>query len=139
VLAGLDVVLRASPPPGDAAVRLRYQLDRIRAEAHELREIELLDVLRSGALPLPAAELRAAERLLGGDGGDVRARLGLAADATAEQLRAEAARQPARWRELAAHPVASTRVREAAQVLVRTCEQLAVEVDDPAGPRSPQR
>jgi hypothetical protein len=33
---------------------------------------------------------------------------------------------PTRWREL----VAPTRLREAAQVLVRTCEQLLVEVDD---------
>jgi Cu-Zn family superoxide dismutase len=31
---------------------------------------------------------------------------------------------------MAAHPVAPTRRREAAQVLVRTCGQLLVEVDD---------
>jgi signal transduction histidine kinase len=135
VLAGLDALLRTCPPAGDAAQELHYQLERIRAGAHELREIELLDVLRSGDLPLPDDELRAAERLLGADGADVRARLGLSADATVEQLRAEAARQPARWRELAAHPVTSTRVREAAQVLVRTCEELAVQVDDPAAAR----
>jgi hypothetical protein len=35
-----------------------------------------------------------------------------------------------RWQELATHPVTSTRVREAAQVLVHTCEQLVAEVDD---------
>jgi hypothetical protein len=132
VLAGLDALLRAAPPEGVVGGRLRYQLERIRAGAHELREIELLDLLRSGDLPLPENELRAAERLLGADGGDVAARLGLAADATVEQLRVEAARQPVRWRELAAHPVASTRLRDAAQVLVRTCEQLATEVDEPA-------
>ena len=130
VLAGLDALLTAAPPAGEGAAALRYQLERVRAGAHELREIELLDVLRAGDLALPDDQLRAAERLLGADGGDARARLGLAADAPPEQLRAEAARQPARWRELAAHPVTSTRVREAAQVLVRTCEELVVEVDD---------
>jgi hypothetical protein len=132
VLAGLDALLRTAPPAGDGGKRLRYQLERVRAGAHELREIELLDLLRSGDLPLPTDELRAAERLLGADGGDVAARLGLPADATVEQLRAEAARQPVRWQELAAHPVTSTRLRDAALVLVRTCEQLAAEVDDPA-------
>jgi signal transduction histidine kinase len=133
VLVGLDTVLRSSPPPGDDGRLLRYQLEQIRAGAHELREIELLDLLRSGDLRLPDDQLRAAERLLGGDGADLCARLGLAADATGEELRAAAAAQPARWRELAAHPVASTRVREAAQVLVRTCEQIVVEVDATAG------
>jgi hypothetical protein len=131
VLAGLDALLRTAPP-ADGGRQLRYQLERVRAGAHELREIELLDLLRSGDLPLPDDELRAAERLLGADGGDVADRLGLDAGATAEQLRAEAERQSVRWQELAAHPVASTRLRDAAQVLVRTCEQLAEEVDDAA-------
>jgi hypothetical protein len=139
VLAGLDAVLEASPPPGDAARALRYQLERVRAGAHELREIELLDALRSGEMGLPGEERRAAERLLGADGADVRVRLGVAAGASPGQLRSETAHQAARWRALAAHPVVSTRAREAAQVLVRTCEQLVAEVDDPdrsaGGPR----
>ena len=77
VLAGLDALLRTAPPASDGGKRLRYQLERVRAGAHELREIELLDLLRSGDLPLPDDELRVAERLLGADGGDVAARLGL--------------------------------------------------------------
>ncbi len=139
VLAGLEALLRTLPPAGEGARRLRYQLERVRTGAHELREIELLDVLRSGDLPLPDDERLAAERLLGANGGDVRARLGLASDATTEQLRAEAARQPARWKGLAAHPMTATRVREAANVLVRTCEQLVVEVDDRDVPPERQR
>jgi hypothetical protein len=131
VLAGLDAVLRTSPTPGGE--RLRYQLEQVRAGAHELREIELLDVLRSGDVHLPDEDLRVAERLLGADGDDARARLGLPADATTEELRVAAAAQPERWRNLAAHPLVSTRVREAAQVLVRTCEWLLAEVGaDPA-------
>jgi hypothetical protein len=131
VLAGLEVVLRASPPAGEAGRRLRYQLERVRAGAHELREAELLDLLRSGDLPLPDDIRQAAELLLGSDGADVRTRLGLDADATVDEVRAAAARQPGRWRELASHPMASSRVREASRVLVRTCEQLVIEVDEP--------
>jgi hypothetical protein len=130
VLAGLDALLNTAPPPGDAARRLRYQLERVRAGAHELREIELLDALRSGDLHLPDELARAAERLLGADGWDAPARLGLAPDATAEQLRVAVVHQPDRWRDLAVHPVVSTRVREFAQALVTTCERLAGEVDD---------
>jgi signal transduction histidine kinase len=132
VLAGLDAVLRAAPPAGDDGQRLHYQLERVRAGAHELREIELLDALRSGDLFLPDEERRAAELLLGADGEDARTRLGLGPDAPLEQMRAEAAEQPARWRNLAAHPMTSTNLRSAAQVLIRTCEQLAVDVDDMA-------
>ena len=133
VLAGLDAVLRVAPPADDGAQRLHYQLERVRAGAHELREIELLDALRSGELFLPDEERRAAELLLGAEGEDVRIRLGLGPDAPLAQMQAEAAGQPTRWRNLAAHPMTSTNLRSAAQVLVRTCEQLAVEVDETAG------
>ena len=75
VLAGLDALMRATPPADDRC-RLRYQLERVRAGAHELRELELLDVLRSGELPLPDEQRYAAERLLGGDGDGVCDRLG---------------------------------------------------------------
>ena len=117
-------------PPTDDGHRLQYQLERVRAGAHELRELELLDVLRSGELHLPDEQRYAAERLLGADGDDSRARLGLGADATAEQVRAAAAARrpaggrsrPTRW--------SSARVRDAAQVLVWTCERLAAEAAD---------
>ena len=71
VLAGLDALLQAAPPPTDDGHRLQYQLERVRAGAHELRELELLDVLRSGDLHLPDEQRYAAERLLGADGDDV--------------------------------------------------------------------
>ncbi|MDT0350373.1 ATP-binding protein [Pseudonocardia charpentierae] len=124
VLAGLDALIRTTPPESDAH-RLSYQLERVRAGAHELREIELLDLLRCGGLNLPDEQRSAAERLLGADGDGVRDRLALAADATAEQVREAAALQVARWRQIADHPVASTRVRDAAHDLVRTCERLS--------------
>jgi hypothetical protein len=130
VLDGLAALLQAAPPPTDDGHRLQYQLERIRAGAHELRELELLDVLRSGDLHLPDEQRYAAERLLGADGDDSRARLGLDVDATAEQVRAAAAAAAARWRQIAAHPVVMARVRDAAQVVVWTCERLEAEVAD---------
>jgi histidine kinase/DNA gyrase B/HSP90-like ATPase/histidine kinase len=130
VLAGLAALLQATPPPPDDGHRLQYQMERVRAGAHELRELELLDVLRSGDLHLPEEQRYAAERLLGADGDDSRARLGLGADATAGQVRAAAAAEAARWRQIAAHPVVMARVRDAAQVVVWTCERLEAEVAD---------
>ncbi|MBL8927308.1 MAG: hypothetical protein JNM77_13875 [Pseudonocardia sp.] len=130
VLAGIAALLQATPPPVDDGHRLQYQLERVRAGAHELRELELLDVLRSGDLHLPEEQRYAAERLLGADGDDSRARLGLGADATAGQARAAAAAEAARWRQIAAHPVVTARVRDAAQVVVWTCERLEAEVVD---------
>ena len=78
----------------------------------------------------PDEQRYAAERLLGADGDDSRARLGLGADATAGQVRAAAAAEAARWRQIAAHPVVMARVRDAAQVVVWTCERLEAEVAD---------
>ena len=132
VLAGLDALMQATPP-GDGR-RLQYQLERIRAGAHELRELDLLDVLRRGDLHLPDEQRHAAERLLGADGHGARARLGLSDDATAEEVRAAAAAQVVRWRQVADHPVASARVRDAAQILVWTGERLPAE-SEIAAPR----
>jgi len=42
-------------------------------------------------------------------------------------VRSAAAGEAARWRQVAAHPVVSARIRDAAQSLVWTCERLAVE------------
>ena len=138
VLAGLDALMRAMPPgPGH---RLYYQLERVRAGAHELRELELLGVLRSGEVLLPDEQRCRAERLLGADGDDPGVRLGLGPDATDEQRRAAADAEAARWRQIAAHPVVSAGIRDAAQALVQTCERLAAEAaEDSTGVESERR
>ena len=125
VLSGLDALMQATPPPGDH--RLYYQVERVRAGAHELRELALLGVLRSGELPVPDEQRCRAERLLGADGDDPRTRLGLSVDATVEQVGVAAAAEADRWRQVAAHPVFPAPVRDAAQALVWTCERLTVE------------
>ncbi|MBV9142443.1 MAG: histidine kinase [Pseudonocardiales bacterium] len=120
----LDAVVRSAPLHGDRALRLRYQLERIRSGAHELAEIDLINELRSGTLPLTGPERHAAEELLGAAGAEPSARLGLPADADADALRQAAQRQLDHWQRRASHPGVTRAVRDAAEVLVQTCEEL---------------
>jgi anti-sigma regulatory factor (Ser/Thr protein kinase) len=125
----LDAVVRSSPRGADRANRLLYQLERIRAGAHQLTEIDLIDELRSGTLPLTDDEQRVAEELLGASGADPRARLGLGADADTGEVRLAAQVQLARWQHRASHPASTRTVRNVAEVLVSTCEELLAKVD----------
>ncbi|MGH3866640.1 MAG: sensor histidine kinase [Pseudonocardiaceae bacterium] len=123
-LRALDAVVRSSPLGGDRAIRLRYQLERIRSGAHELTEIDLIDELRAGTLPLADEERHAAEELLGAAGAEPRTRLRLPADADADDVRQAAEQQLARWRRRASHPGSPRALRDAAEVLAWTCEEL---------------
>jgi hypothetical protein len=73
-------------------------------------------------VPLSPDEASAAELLLGAGGTDARSRLGLAADAGSEQVRKAAADQHLRWQLRAEHPASPREVRQAAWLLVRSCE-----------------
>ncbi|NMI01724.1 ATP-binding protein [Pseudonocardia acidicola] len=119
----LDALVRASPQAADARPLL-YRLERIRSGAHELTEIDLVDALHAGGLDLADDARQTAERLLGASGIEPRARLGLAGDAGPQEVAAAAAAQLEYWQRRAAHPVAGKGERDAASVLVRTCEQL---------------
>ncbi|MCE0768537.1 dynamin family protein [Pseudonocardia kujensis] len=119
-LMALEAVVRRYPPP--AASGLARDVERVRAEAHEFAEIALLDAVRSGAVPLSPDEASGAELLLGASGTDARSRLGLAADAGPEQVRKAAADQHLRWQLRAEHPASPREVRQAARLLVRSCE-----------------
>ena len=124
VLRALDALARSTPLTGNRAIKLRYQIEQIRSETHELTELELLDELHSGTLPLTSEERRLAEELLGAAGSEPTARLGLTADADTTQVRLAAGQQLARWQRRASHPASTRAVRDAAEVLVRTCERL---------------
>lgn len=129
-LTALEAVVRSSPLDGDRTHRLRYELERLRSGAHELAEIRLADTLRAGDVALPEEARRSAERLLGLRGADPRVRLGLDAEADEHEIRVAAAAELARWQRWATHPASTGGVRDAAQVVVRTCEHLLAE----AGP-----
>ena len=123
-LATLEEVLRTAQPAPPGAEPLRYRVERVRAEAYELVEAELVAALHGpgGAL---AGDLReSAERLLGGCGADPAARLGLPPGAAPGEVHRAAGHELARWQRLAGNPASTGAVRAAAAVLVRTCERL---------------
>jgi hypothetical protein len=116
-LRAVDAVVRSSPLGGDRSIRLRYQLEQIRSEAHELAEIDLLDEVRSGTLALTFDERQVAEELLGGAGTEPRARFGLGANASTDEVRQAGCQQLARWQRRASHPATTRAVRDAAEWL----------------------
>lgn len=123
VLLGLERVLR-SAPDGAGTARLLAELERVRAGAHELAELRVLTALRAGAIPLDDDAAGDAERLLA-TGRPVADRLGVAADAPAEEVRVALAGALDRWQRRAEHPLSSPPVVDAARVVVRTCEGMA--------------
>ncbi|MBV8994869.1 MAG: ATP-binding protein, partial [Pseudonocardiales bacterium] len=128
-LRALDNLLRPSPLADRRATNLRYQVEQIRSETHELTEIDLLDELQSGTLPLTPEERRLAEQLLGAAGSEPSVRLGLTANATTAEIRQAVEQQLAHWQRRAFQPTSPRAVRHAAEVLVQTCEQLLAKVD----------
>jgi hypothetical protein len=123
-LLALESIVRQFPnPDADGVIR---ELEEIRAGAHEFAEIALLNTLRTGAAGLPPADLDEAERLLGGAGPDEHSRLGLD-PAEPDDVVANAVRESLiRWQHRSEDLAMPREAREAARVLVRTCEGLLV-------------
>lgn len=124
LVAVRDLIVRL---PADHPVR--WSADRIGIEAHEIAELDLLDEFEHGDPRLLHSVGRettaAAMRLLGARGRDPLSRLGLSADAGAEEIRDAAVRAVRVWRSYADRPTTSAgRDRAACEVLVRTAEAL---------------
>jgi len=118
----LAVEAAARARPGPASEALLGELERITAGAHELRELRLLNALRSGAVAPKAADLEDMERLLGTSGTAPAARLGLSPDASEADVRAAAQAALTKWQRRAESPMASPETSDAARILCRTCE-----------------
>lgn len=118
-LLGLEAVLQRSHGPRQA--ELEAQLEEVRAGAHELAEIGLLDAVRAGDVTFSGVPSRDVERLLGAEGGDARHRLGLPAEAPADDVRNVALQRLEYWQRRAESPLAR-RHSPPERVLVRTCE-----------------
>ena len=123
-LLAVEAVLQRWPVP--AAASLRHEYERITAGAHEFAEIRLLDTLRTGALMLTDLEKTDAYRVLGGDGAAPATRLAVDPHSPPDKLRTAAIAALAQWQRRAEHPSSTRDVREAARVLVRTCEELVL-------------
>jgi hypothetical protein len=113
-------ILRAGPRPGSE--RLEAAVERIRLGSADLTELDLLARLRAADPPVPADRREEAERLLGAGGTTAADRLGLAADAPEEDLRAAAVAALRRWRGWAGDPLARRREVSASETVARSCE-----------------
>ena len=109
-----------------AAASLRGNLEQLEASAHELAELRLLQMLRSGAVVFPEAETRNVEALL--TGGDLGARLGFESGSRAELLKPFALRAIGRWRELAANPINDRETLFACETMARSYEGIYAEL-----------
>ncbi|MCX2730459.1 hypothetical protein OOZ19_09415 [Saccharopolyspora sp. NFXS83] len=103
---------------------LRWEVDQLATEAHEITELDLLDELLAGEVRLHNGVGEEAARLLGACGTDPRTRLALDAAADEEQVCAAAQREVLRWRAQAGAVGFGGRNAVLCEVLVRTAEGL---------------
>lgn len=122
-LLGLEALLRSDPQPNTQELFL--DLHRILANAHEFRELRLLAALRTDRTGLPADLVDEAAQLTGGQGRSPAERLGGSSEG---ELLATAAGALEQWRYHAENPLAAGTARQAAQVVVRSCEELIAEL-----------
>ncbi|SCF08982.1 P-loop NTPase family protein [Micromonospora chokoriensis] len=125
-LAAVETVLRAEPTRGSDEVV--GAVEQILAGAHEFRELRLLVALRNTRLGFDAELADEAQRLVGGNGVGLAARLGVEHEATAQRLWEVAAEAQWRWRDRAEDPLLPLAQRRGAQVVVRSCEGMIAEL-----------
>jgi predicted ATPase len=123
-LLGLEALLRADPQPN--AQELFLDMQHILANAHEFRELRLLAALRTDRSGLPADLVEEAAQLAGGHGTGPVERLGGAT--TQEELLEVAGGALEQWRYHAENPLATRSAQQAAQVVVRSCEGLIIDL-----------
>ncbi|MCT2588049.1 GTPase [Actinophytocola gossypii] len=119
-LLALEVVLRMEPLP--AARGLATALEGLVTSAHEFRELRLLAALHGGRTTLPDPLAEEARRLVGGDGTALPARLGVDHAADGRELYGAVSDALLRWQEQAENHALGHAQRQAARVVVRSCE-----------------
>lgn len=123
VLDGLDRLLRERPH--EDASPILGGIERIQATAHGLRELSLLSEARVAGLPLPPDRATAAVRIVGGDGTEATARLGLPDDAAPAAVSDALAHELDQWRALSHSPLTERAGIEVCRVVIRSLEALA--------------
>lgn len=126
-LAAINALIQRRPSPKSAD--LARAIERLEANAHELRELSLLSAARTTGIGLPPDEAAEAERLIGGAGTSVSRRLGLPDDAPADDIRRAATETLQRWRAMVGSPLLDRAAIEACQVVTRSCEALVIGVE----------
>jgi 50S ribosome-binding GTPase len=125
-LLGVEQLVHREPRRQSAY--LLAQVEQVVSGAHEFRELRLLAALRARRAGLPAEMAVEARRLAGGAGASVSERLGLPAEAPPDQLWSQALSATDRWRRQAQQSGQSARPRQAAQVVLRSCEAILQEL-----------
>lgn len=125
-LLALEALARTEPNRHGG--RLLADAERILAGAHEFAELRLLAALQAGRTKLPAELDAEALRLVGGNGTGIAERLGIEHETTETDLRDAALGTLRVWRELSEQPPFGIGSREAARVIVRTCEGMLAEL-----------
>jgi hypothetical protein len=127
VLATLEAAAaRFSESEPRAAGQLRVELERIRAGAHELAELRLLEAALTGELTLSPDETTEVERIVE-DASPLR-RLGLGEGAAIAEAKAAAAARVGQWRERAESPLAMPSERELLEIAARSYEGIYAEL-----------
>lgn len=121
-LVALELMLRAEPRRGTE--ELLAQMEQIVAAAHDFRELRLLAALRSSGVGFEAELLTEAHRLVGGNGTDMAARLGIDHNASDDELWARIREALHRWQNQAEDQRLNLQQRRASRVVVRSCEAL---------------
>lgn len=118
----LDDLLRSQPVAGADALSL--EVERVMASAHPLAELRVLNAVRAGWVTGKAEQLAELERLIGVEGTDPHARLGLPIDADDDLVSTAAGEALQRWQRRAENPMTSHELAVASRVVIRSCEEI---------------
>ena len=107
---------------GHAAQVLLTAAEQLSASTHEFEEVRLLSALRSGSIEVRPDRMAELDRLLGGNGHSATARLGLAENASTDEIMETALESLVTWQRLAEHPLSGRQLKVAARAATRTLE-----------------
>lgn len=108
---------------------LRRATAHMLADVHGFAELRLLGRLRSEKTALPAAEHEDLQRIIGGQGIEPWARLGIAPDDSLDLHRKYAIEAVRRWRTRAAHPLFDRPTAVACTIAARSAEGILAELE----------
>ncbi len=119
-LLGVEAVVRRRPVAGSDT--LAAAVEEVIASAHPFHEMRVLSSIRAGTVAGRPDVLDDLERIIGGEGGAPRQRLGLLDTAPVDDVRDAAEASLLRWQRRGANPLTSHALSVAATVAVRSCE-----------------
>nr|WP_315267663.1 dynamin family protein [Microbacterium lemovicicum] len=125
ILDTLERLIRDRPRPGTASVHAG--IERIRSSSHDLRELDLLALLRTGGPTLLPEDAVEAERIIGGAGTASLSRLGLGESARPSDVDDRVRSLLGHWRALSESPLSDRRTVETCHVVIRSLEGVAAQ------------